>query len=110
MPGPGEKWTISAGGGTEPVWPRNARQLFYRSGNAMMVVDVATGPTFGVGKPRRLFEKPYERSTAFWANYDVSADGERLLMVKGDDLAATPPPISVVVNWFEELNARVPIR
>ena len=36
--------------------------------------------------------------------------GERLLMVKGDDLAATPPPISVVVNWFEELNARVPIR
>ena len=109
VPGPGEKWTISAGGGGEPVWPRNGHQLFYRSGDAMMVVDVSTQPIFSAGKPRRLFEKPYARSSAFWANYDVSADGKRLLMIKGDERGAAKSDISVVVNWFDELKERVPV-
>ena len=109
FPGPGEKWTISAGGGIEPVWPRHGRQLFYRSGDAMMAVDVSTQPTFSAGKPRRLFEKAYARSIAFWANYDVSADGKRLLMIKGDERGAATSEISVVVNWFDELKERVPV-
>src|ERR1700676_5576985 len=45
-PGPGGKWQISTEGGTEPVWTRNGRELFYRSGDKMMAVDVATQPGF----------------------------------------------------------------
>ena len=60
FPGPGEKVTISAEGGNEPVWSRNGRELFYRSGDAMMAVDIVTGPVFAAGKPRRLFEGSYE--------------------------------------------------
>jgi eukaryotic-like serine/threonine-protein kinase len=37
--GPGGKWQISTEGGTEPVWNRNLRELFYRSGDKMMAVD-----------------------------------------------------------------------
>ena len=42
-----------------------------------MAVDITTTPTTVVGKPRKLFEGPYTRSTALWPNYDVSPDGQR---------------------------------
>ena len=38
-PGPGRKWTVSTEGGTFPVWAQNG-ELFYVSGNRMMVVDI----------------------------------------------------------------------
>jgi eukaryotic-like serine/threonine-protein kinase len=55
-PGPGRKWQISAAGGTEPAWNRNGRELFYRDGNRMMVVDVdiSASPSSSAGKPRRV--------------------------------------------------------
>jgi hypothetical protein len=40
--------------------------------------------------------------------YDVSADGQRFLMVK--ELEQSPAQINVVLNWFEELKRRVPTR
>jgi Tol biopolymer transport system component len=105
-PGPGEEWTISTDGGTEPLWARKAGLLFYRHGNAMMVVDIATAPAVSVGKPRQLFEKPYSRSVGFWPNYDVTADGQRLLMVQSRTLEASTR-INIVLNWFDELKQRV---
>ena len=108
-PGPGGKWQISTEGGTEPVWTRNGRELFYRSGDKMMAVDVATQPGFAAGKPRMLFEGPYEPAQIPVANYDVSPDGQRFLMLKPVEQAqAAPTQINVVLNWFEELKRRVP--
>ena len=53
-PGPGGKWQISTDGGTEPLWNRSGRELFYRTENRMMIVDVETPPagSFSAGKPR----------------------------------------------------------
>jgi len=110
-PGPGSKWQISTDGGTEPVWNRNGRELFYRIGNAMMAADVRTQPDFAAAKPRQLFEGNYEPTEGGLArpNYDVSADGQRFLMLKPvvEDQAA-PTQINVVLNWTEELKRLVP--
>ena len=81
-PGPGGKWQISTDGGTEPAWNPNGRELFYRSGDKMLAVDITTQPSFAAGKPRLLFQGPYLPSPATSSNYDVSLDGQRLLMVK----------------------------
>jgi len=108
FPGPGEKWPISLEGGNEPVWPRNGRELFYRAGDTLMAVDVQTVPTFSAGKPRKLFDRAYERSIALWANYDASPDGQRLLMVRQENVSAPATHINVVLNWSEELKQRVP--
>ena len=62
FPGPGEKHRVSTDGGTEPVWARSGRELFFRSGNRMMAVDVATTRTFGASRPRLLFTAPFARS------------------------------------------------
>jgi eukaryotic-like serine/threonine-protein kinase len=108
-PGPGGKWPISAEGGREPVWNRNGRELFYRSGDAMMVVDIATQPAFAAGKPRVLFRGAYEPTVFTVANYDVSPDGQRFLMLKrSEQAAAAPTQINIVLNWLEELKRRVP--
>jgi Tol biopolymer transport system component len=108
-PGPGGKWQISTEGGTEPAWNRNGGELFYRSGDRMMAVDIATQPSFAVGKPRVLFEGRYEPTPATSPNYDVSPDGQRFLMLKpAEALEGAPTQINVVLNWFEELKRRVP--
>jgi serine/threonine protein kinase/Tol biopolymer transport system component len=108
-PGPGGKWQISTEGGTEPAWNPNGRELFYRSGDKMMAVDIATRPSFTVGKPQMLFEGPYMPTPLTNPNYDVSPDGQRFLMLKPSESAeAAPTQINVVLNWFEELKQKVP--
>ncbi len=109
-PGPGGKWQISTEGGTEPVWNPNGRELFYRAGDKMMAVDIATQPGFAAGTPRKLFEGRYELAPVPINNYDVSPDGQRFLMVKPTEQEqAAPTQINVVLNWFEELKRRVPV-
>ena len=103
FPGPGERLTITNQGGNEPFWAPNGRELFYRNGDAMMAVEVTTSPTLQAGTPRRLFEKHYEASFALYANYSVSSDGRRFLMVKRTSESESPSQINVFVNWLEEL-------
>ena len=109
-PGPGGKWQISTEGGTEPLWNPNGRELFYRSGDKMMSAEITTHPRFSAGKPKVLFVGQYQLSSnqGATANYDVSSDGQRFLVLKpgGKDQAATQ--INVVLNWFEDLKRRVP--
>ncbi len=108
-PGPGGKWQISTEGGTEPVWSRNGRELFYRSGDKMMAADVTTQSSFSAGTPKVLFERHYQGTAVPTPNYDVSPDGQRFLMLKPSEAAeAAPTQINVVLNWFEELKRKVP--
>jgi serine/threonine-protein kinase len=103
FPGPGGKWQVSTEGGKEPVWARNGGELFYRSGDKMMVVSLETEPAFNAAKPRVLFADPYVKHGWFNANYDVSPDGQSFLMVKsGGEEAAQ---LVLVQNWPELLRS-----
>jgi serine/threonine protein kinase/Tol biopolymer transport system component len=108
-PANGGKWQVSTNGGTEPTWNPNGRELFYRVGDRMMAVDVTTEPSFLAGTHQVLFEGHYAPSRYPFTNYDVSADGQRFLMLKPSDEEAVVTEIIVVQNWFEELKAKVPI-
>ena len=64
---------------------------------------------FSAGKPRMLFEGPYQPAVAAFPFYDVSPDGQRFLMLKPvESQTSAPTQINVVLNWFEELKRRVP--
>jgi serine/threonine-protein kinase len=109
-PGPGGRWQVSSDGGNEPLWSASGRELFYRSGDRMMGVDISTEGEFLAGKPRQLFEGSYVRSSAGYvrANYDVSPDGQRFLMLKSvEQKPAALTQIHVVLNWSEELKRRL---
>lgn len=91
------------------MWNPNGRELFYRSGDKMMTVDISTQPSFNVGKPHMLFEGQYLPTAGTSPDYDVSPDGQRFLMLKANEQVETAPKqIVVVQNWFEELKQKVP--
>jgi Tol biopolymer transport system component len=118
FPGPGVRVRISTQGGLEPVWSRNGRELFYRSGDRMMAVEVSSRrdsngafPSgFSAGVPRLLFEGHYQFSGLVTSDYDVSPDGQRFLMVQPSGPEQNPTQIRVVLNWFTELQQRVPVK
>jgi hypothetical protein len=105
------RWQVSTGGGTQPLWARNGRELFYRSAGAVMAVPVEAGPNFVAGNPTVLFQGEYA-ATRGGRNYDVTPDGRRFLMLKqvigrGSDQDVPSSRFIVVENWFEELNRLV---
>jgi len=109
FPGPGGKMQISTEGGTEPMWARNGRELFYRNGDKMMVTAVETQPVFAASKPQLLFEAHYETSyNVFQRDYDVSPDGQRFLMIKGSEQESAATQLNVVLNWSDELRRLAP--
>jgi serine/threonine-protein kinase len=104
FPGPGSQWQISTGGGEEPVWSRNGKELFYRNGTQWMVADVRTTSTFSAAPPRLLFTGPYVNVPGL--SYDVGPDG-RFVLIQGP--SETPiTRLNVVLNWFDELRRLVP--
>jgi serine/threonine-protein kinase len=116
------RWQVSTTGGTQPVWSRSGRELFYVTGGRlqrghggtlrMMVVPTQTGTAFSSGNPKVLFAGPYAPTGAVGRTYDVSADGQRFLMIKApvDTPASSDPPFVAVLNWTEDLKARVPVK
>jgi eukaryotic-like serine/threonine-protein kinase len=112
FPGPGGKWQISTEGGTEPMWARGGRELFYRNGDKMMVAAIETKPVFGAAKPKLLFEGLYERgiiSFSIEQNYDVSPDSQRFLMIKGSEQESVATQLNVVLNWSDEVRRLAPV-
>jgi serine/threonine-protein kinase len=106
----GGRWQVSMEGGTRPVWARSGRELFYLdASNRLTSVQVRiSGSTFSSGSPATVFDTGYVESNPS-RHYDVSADGQRFVMIKESttgDPNATPANMVVVLNWFEELKAR----
>jgi len=106
----GPKIQVSSEGGADPIWSRDGKELFYRNGDKMMVVPVSLAGGFQPGKPRLLWKANTPRhefllrdAGATSANYDVTSDGQRFLMVKDLDQDAVSTRIVVVLNFAEEL-------
>ena len=77
----------------------------------MMVVNVETKSGFSAGKPRLLFDgESYSPTPATFPNYDVSRDGRFLMLKPSKQQAQAATQINAVLNWFEELKQRVPVR
>jgi hypothetical protein len=75
----------------------------------MMATAVQTKPTFTAAKPTLLFERHYVASPqSHLANYDVSLDGQRFLMIKASEQESAAAQLNVVLNWSDELRRLVP--
>ena len=117
FPGPGGEVTISVGGGQEPVWAPSGRELFYRHDGKLLTVRIdQTASSLTVGAPTRVFDDPYRLDTGGAsggvANYDISPNGQRFVMVEeprsANDAAIRTVRLQVILNWFEELKRRAP--
>jgi serine/threonine-protein kinase len=99
FPGPAGDVQISTGGGTEVVWARSGREVFFRNGRGLFAVRVGPGPALEVSAPTLVFEGRYATALPGVASYDVSPDGSRFLMVKPGAEEAEPRRLRFVLNW-----------
>jgi serine/threonine-protein kinase len=106
FPAPDQRWQVSTAGGTQPIWNRNGREIYYRDGNKMMAVAVSLDAEPVLEDPVLLFEERYSFGTGISIpNYDISADGQQFLMVKEDE---SGNQLSLVLNWTAELERLAP--
>jgi Tol biopolymer transport system component len=100
FPVSGSRRPISPNGGSEPIWRRDGKELFYLTDDgSVMSVAVKTGTDFEAAAPQLLFRAPIHRGLGFGRlSYAASADGRRFLVnARVGELA--PPAVTVVVNW-----------
>ncbi len=103
-PGDG-KWKISNAGGEQPRWRGDGKELFYSAPDGQLFAVPIKAMTGGKqalepGVPESLFNSHIIRGSAVNGfQYDVTADGQRFLVISVGASGVSSPPLTVVVNW-----------
>ena len=99
VPASGAKYQISSGGGTQPQWRRDGKELFFISADgSLMAVPISLGAHIDVGTPHALF------SVVDASEYAASRDGTRFLMnVPKSNEAADARAVTITLNWLAGL-------
>ena len=102
FPGPGEKVQISTAEGRGPVWGPGDGELLFRSWKGLMGVAFSSQSEFNAGPPRILVPGDFEAGDIpAFANYDVSPDGQRFVLVPRRRREKTR--IFIDLNCFAEI-------
>src|SRR5437773_12231982 len=93
------KWQVSTGGGDQPYWRADGKELFYLAPDGtLMSVDIQLGDTFNAGVPKKLFQTyvvPQGLIGSDRNQYTVSGNGQRFL-VNTSPSQAIFSPITVI--------------
>ena len=99
------KWELA---GQDASWSASGREFFYvGSPNAtLFVIPVETDPTVVLGRAEPLFEIDVNANPQ--ADFAVSADGKRILLLQAVEKTSGPPGITVIHNWYSEFRDDMP--
>ena len=95
------KWQVSNGGGTQPRWRGDGKELYYLSSSGkMMAAPVRSGDRFEAGPPQDLFQANVRAQVAGseLVTYDVAKDGQKFL-INTQVRNPESEPLSVILNW-----------
>jgi len=90
---------LSANGGSEPVWSRDGRQVYYREGSRLVGVPVTLGTRLQTGPARTVFSGSFAAGTADRANFDVALGTDRFVMVEDSGGPSSATELHVLLNW-----------
>ena len=106
FPAPSGKWQVSTGGGIQPRWRADGKELYFIAPDGkLMAASITAGVTFAAGTPVALF--PVALVPGAGANkqqYAVSRDGRFLINQPAE--ASTTTPITLILNWTAPLNKK----
>jgi Tol biopolymer transport system component len=94
------KRQISSGGGYQPRWRADGRELYYLSADRRLHA-VAIGADGAPGAHEALFEAPVETVAANRSFYAPAADGRRFVLAAAVEAAHSP--IHVLLHWSSRL-------
>jgi Tol biopolymer transport system component len=101
FPSGNQRWQVSFDGGTQPRWSRDGKELFFVNGDELIAVSVRTNGAFAAGRPTPLFRDGNLQNGFPIPTYDVSADGQRFVMVETlGGHQGQRGAIQVSQNWF----------
>ena len=103
FPGPGARRQVSTDGGTEPLWSRDGRELFFQSGAKLMGATVTTGAAFSASVPHLVHEGRFLKSINGNTSWSLSPDAKRFLRIQQVEPDRPITHIELVLNWFAEL-------
>jgi Tol biopolymer transport system component len=116
------RWPVSSGGGAQPLWSRDGKELFYLGPtNALMSVRLQQGSEWRAAAPIRVLDLPAARRGSpvggTGRSYDVGSDGRFVFVTesrrdadRARDASPDTRALIVVLNWGEELKQRLPGR
>ncbi len=116
FPPDGAKYQISKNeeGGHHPLWSPDGKELYYNPGPVrnFHVVSISTQPAFSFGETVMFARPVLGGAPTAERTFDISRDGQRLLglIATTQSGGVETPQIQVVLNWFDELKRRVPVK
>ncbi|MEO8359391.1 MAG: protein kinase [Vicinamibacteria bacterium] len=121
IPATGARYQISADGDTShhPFWAPDGKALFYfaMGGGRLVSTSIAFNGGLVPGRPVPVAGTHRSNTTALGPlNYDITPDGRAFVFTRGasSDMEAGGPgergSVKLVLNWFEELKAKVPVK
>jgi len=106
----GGHWQISTGGGQEPHWSLDGRELYYRNNGSLIVVPIETQTSFQAGTPKNLFGDVYDLRSNTGETYDVDPRGGRFLLMRPPKEEVSSAQVRMVLNWSSEIQRLVPVK
>jgi len=112
FPQPAGEWAVSVGGGYQPRWRADGKEIYWIGGDLKMMaasvkvnttkvnaakVNDRDKPSLEIGVPQPLFQTRIMQTSGGVFDYDVTADGKRFLIA--DRIDAGPTPLTLVTNW-----------
>ena len=109
LPISGKKWQISIDGGTDPIWSKDGKIVFYHNSEAIYSVEIdSTKPSqVNFKTPEVFYSGPYRN--LIMRSIAVSPDGNRMLILKPIKGELMTREAIVTINWFDELKRLAPI-
>jgi Tol biopolymer transport system component len=102
FPASGGKWQISTGGGSQPRWRADGKELYYLTPDrSLIAVEIKPAPKFEAGIPKALFVSrvlPVQTLSSQSFRYAPTADGRRFLMITAEE-DTVDSPFTVILNW-----------
>lgn len=101
----GGQQMVSMGGGMDPLWRRDGKELYYLNGEAVMAVEITPGAVLKFGPPKQLFRagrQPAGNGPSYqWA---ATADGSRFLLnLATAETDQGSQALTLIQNWASGL-------
>lgn len=106
FPEPGRRWLVSIEGGRDPVWSDSGDALYFWNDNWLMRADVDASDPLRLSRPERMFPGSYLHDVLREQTYDLTADGNVLLVTSMRAGAQPSAQLVYVERWAQELTER----
>ncbi len=103
FPGPGGRVQVSSDGGTEPLWSRDGKRLFFRSSGHLLAARIAPGTAFTVSARDTVLNDNFIYAFNPHPNWDVLPDGNHFLFLESTDAGE----MTIIANWHTVLRQQM---